>query len=192
MKYKNQISIGTTGFYLPEFRDYNISSLNPDWAFRTTGMYISHLAFERTLNNRLSLRLDYNSLRSKVYSILENPDDLNQSRCAKRVTLFLFSAGIDGSTSINAGNSITFITKFGGGMQFRLGEERISTKRFLATAPLDGPGIKLSLSENLVYKKRYVLGINADFHAFYQPDREFQLKDHNYFMSNALYLGVKF
>lgn len=190
-KYKNQISIGTTGFYLPEFRDYNISSFYEDNVFRPNRLFISHLKYEREWNDRLAMQIEYNGFRSKNYLFIVNPFDQKYGRYSRGLTMFLFSAGCVGSIRSNIMNNLALVTKYGGGFQFRFGEERPFIVRD-RSAPLDGPGVKLSISENLVYKKRYVLGINADFHAFYQPDREFQMKDHNYFMSNALYLGVKF
>lgn len=187
---KHQFTFGTTGIYLPEFQEYNISG-NHQYIFSSHRMKLSHLNYSYSMNKSLAIAIGYDGLRSRKFVIVTDPNDYEHGNYSRMVNLNILLIGLNYSfKSFNVGNN-SLVTSFGTMIQYRFGEELIGKHR-PELVPLDGPGVKLSLSENLLFKKRYILGINADFHAFYQPDREFQMKDHNYFMSNALYLGVKF
>lgn len=187
---KHQITIGTTGFYLPKFKDYSISAFNID-EFSTYRFFINNASYQIKFNELYDLKFSYNGMKSNVYRINIDPSDLRDGSYSKFVRLHIISAGVARSFNTDFKRRFTLETQPGVSIQYRFGYER-NLWHLEQRKPLKGPGIKLNISENLVFNKRYVLGINADFHAFYQPDKEYALKDHNYFISNALYLGIKF
>lgn len=186
---KHQISIGTTGLYLPDYQKYSISSTHRD-PFTWYQMFLSHLSYDRTINDKLSYNVSISGYRSFADRV--EYDDSWNSVSIRQLNMCIISTGVYRNFRIPMGKNFASETRVGNKLQIRFGQERISAGCFVNPFPIIGPGFTVSISQNLVIKDRIVLGLNSDLHSFFQMSKQFEVDDHNTFLTNAAFLGVRF
>ncbi len=189
---RDQINIGTTGFFLPEFGLYSISARTRD-PFSWRRMIFSHLSYETKLNNKYALFVAFNTYRSKVKITMLDPKEYS-AWYAQTVNMFLFSFGMNRSFEKKINSHLSFNTKLTGAIQFRSGTQTSWAERscFIIDNQFYNLGLKGAISEELIFKQRLVLGINMGLHGFYQANKNEYAVKHNYITTNTLYLGMKF
>ena len=69
---RNQISIGTNGFYLPKFKDYSISGFNLD-EFYSYRFFINNASYLRKVDELYDFKFSYDGMKSKLYKIIIDP-----------------------------------------------------------------------------------------------------------------------
>jgi hypothetical protein len=189
---RDQINIGTTGFFLPEFGIYSISARTRD-PFSWRRMIFSHLSYETKLNNKYALFVAYNAYRSKVKITVFDPEDF-YSWNAKATKMFIFSLGINRSLEKKINIHLSLNTKLSSAVQLRKGTSTFwsGISCFIIDNQFYNLGLKAAISEELIIKQRLVLGINLGLHGFFQANKNEYSVKHNYITTNALYLGMKF
>ncbi len=187
--HRNEFNIGTTGFLLPQYEKYNISGLNHTPLMRY-GMKISYLAIQRKFNSNYSFVLAYNGFRTKPVAVVVT--EIPKYELYKSLNMFSFSAGISRNLIRNVSHKVSLETKVSGFVQYRTINEDIYGELHFRREYFQSPGVKLSISENVVLHNRFVIGINAGAETYYQKMKGTMLDTYNFIFSNALYLGVKF
>jgi hypothetical protein len=189
---RNQINIGTTGFFLPEFGLYSISARTRD-PFSWRRMIFSHLSYETKLNNKYALFVAFNAYRAKVKTTIFDPTDY-YGWYTETTRMSIFSFGINRSLEKNINRHLSLNTKLTNAVQLRKGTYTSWTGRscYILEHPYYNLGLKVAISEELIFKQRIVLGVNAGFHGFLRSNKNDYFRKHTYIATNALYLGVKF
>jgi len=183
---KHQIIVGTTGFLLPTFGEYDVSSANKIWQKRFR-MLIPNIAYQRNYSNNVSLLLEYRGYRTKYYRFRQN----NPNRYGPYslwVDMYVYSIGVAKGYQKRINEKFILTTKMSGHMQFRFGYEGgIANDTYLKSSIIS-PGLRASIGEELLFKNKFVLGADIGYNGF-----KFSVSEkHNHFMSNVLYFGVRF
>jgi len=186
---RDQINIGTTGFFLPVYGDYNFTVINKQ-PFQFSRLIISHISYETKLKNKYTLQISYDGFATKLYRYYEDKNSSNDWY-SRSVKMFVFSTGLAKSIDKKINSKISLGTKIAGAVQLRIGGEYIYVHSSFSNS-ITSLGLKLAISEELVYKKRFVIGFNAGIHGFYMKHLMDYTNAHTYFSTNALYLGVKY
>lgn len=189
---KFQISIGTNGFYLPEYKKYYFSTLNDDVFSPMLRYGINSANIEWYVTPKISCNLSFDGLLSKSKYTTSELDDPHRAGRFVRMGILSAGAGYSVFHKLKNSNKLHLETKVGGAVEYRIGREKAFAYSLVRVININAPGFKFAISENLVYKKRYVFGINAGFQAFRYNVKEYGDYGFPLIMSNTLYLGIKF
>lgn len=198
---KNLITVGTTGFYYNETGKYYILT-GRNFLNLSINIYsfIRHISYERKISKNLSLKLSHQFyaqssdnfvLREEKHnSYWEARDKCNCYSILKGSEVY--SLGMKGIDGIDLSKNWTLNTSLGAHLQYNHQSIISVSAREGYFFFFDNPGYKLELSEDIIFRNRYVAGFNAGWNQFLKTKKEHSYPENYGFFSNAFYLGIKF
>lgn len=184
-----QINLGTTGFTLANYDDFNITGKNrsPIWPYY---MKLSYASIDVICNDKISCQIGYSGFRTIPYNYPKS--QFTYDILYKTLDMHVYFVGISRFYINRISKNVELESKISGQLVYRFGKEQLNSRDNFNLFLFRSPGAKLGISEEVILKKRIVIGINEAVHLFYQPKSQLTLNKHIYLISSALYLGLKF